>query len=308
MKNSVRVFAPNTIANVGCGFDIMGFALEGCGDEVEASLRDDATLKVQSIEGDDSIPYDSDRNIVTIAARAMLADLEEDRGVDFCIRKNFPAGSGLGSSASSAVAGVYSVNAILGNPCNEEQLVRYALVGEAISSVKPHADNICACLRGGFVVVRSSDPLDVFSIPYPDNLSVVVIYPEVSIHTFDATRILKKQVDLSDAIVQWGNVAGLIHGLHTGDFHLIGSSMRDVVAEPTRSMLIPHYDEVKDICLDTGSLGFSMSGSGPSMFCIIQDPDVGNRIIERTCKFYRLQGIRTRAFCSHINPRGTLLL
>ncbi|MFY0687055.1 MAG: homoserine kinase [Cyclobacteriaceae bacterium] len=302
--DEIKVFAPATVANVGCGYDILGFALTDVGDELTLKKRTDSELVVTSIEGAEGIPTDPEKNVATVSIKAMLEALGSKQGFELSIKKNIAAGSGLGSSASSSAAAVFAANELLDRPYSKAELVQFAMEGERAASSKPHADNVAPSLMGGFTVIRSYDPLDLFNIPFPKELEVVVIFPLVEVKTSDAKKILKKQVNLSDAVAQWGNVAGLVSGLIEGNFARIGRSLQDVIVEPVRSILIPYYDEVKAMAMEKGALGFNISGSGPSMFALTNDRSKSEAIRENAQKLYDEQGIEIRSFISPINATG----
>jgi len=304
MEKKIRVFAPSTIANVSCGYDVLGFAIDNHGDYLTISLRNDALMVIHEIEGAEQISKNPDENVATVAIKAMLADLNAAVGFDLWMKKTIPAGSGLGSSASSSAAAVFGANHLLGSPFTKTQLVKYAMEGERAASGKPHADNVAPSLLGGFTVIRSYHPLDVFNIPYPDTLIAVVIYPDIEVKTSDAKKILKKQVTLHQAVTQWGNVAGLVSGLILKDFSLISRSMEDVIVEPVRSILIPMYQEIKAMSLESGALGFNISGSGPSMFALTTDVQIAATIEQKAKSAYAAMGIEVLTFHSKINPTG----
>ncbi|MFT5955642.1 MAG: homoserine kinase [Cyclobacteriaceae bacterium] len=306
MSNMIKVFAPATVANVGCGYDVLGFALEGYGDTMEVNLRNDEVLKIISIDGAVGIPLAADENVATVAIKSLLKTADLTAGFDIKISKNIAAGSGLGSSASSSAAAVYAVNELLGRPFEKHELIAFAMEGERVASGAAHADNVAPSLLGGFTIVRDYHPLDVINIPYPEDLLAVILYPQVTIKTSDAKRIVKQQIKLSKAISQWGNVAGLVAGLIMKDHALIGRSLKDEIIEPVRSMLIPKYDEVKRHCMDAGALGFNISGSGPSMFALTNDKSVANRILTGVPALYEQEGIELFKFVSAINSLGTI--
>jgi len=306
--DTVKVFAPATVANVGCGYDVLGFALEGYGDELTLTRRADDQLVIKAITGASGIPLDPATNVATVSIRALLQELGVSAGFEMTIHKNISPGSGLGSSASSSAAAVFAANELLGRPFTRQQLVPFAMKGEEAASAKPHADNVTPSLLGGFTIVRSYDPLDVFAIPFPSGLQAVIIFPQVEVKTSDAKKILKKQINLSDAVTQWGNVAGLISGLFLSDFDLIGRSLQDVIIEPVRSILIPSYDEAKQLALALGALGYTISGSGPSMFALTQHASVAVAIRDQVSAFYRSRDIEVISFISSINANGTVVI
>jgi len=267
---TIKIFAPASVANVGCGYDTIGFAITGLGYEITVTKLDDDQLIVKEIIGAD-LPLDADQNVCTIGIQAMLNHLKSKQGFDITIKKLFKPGSGLGSSASSAAGGVFAVNELLGRPLSKEALLEFALEGEAFASKCYHADNVGPSLLGGFQVIRSYKPLDIFKVNVPDELEVLIIFPDVVIKTAESKALIPKVLDIKTARDQWSNVAGLIQALHTANYDLLKKSIVDYVAEPVRSGMIPGYDEVKSIAFNNGAVGFNISGSGPSMFALFND-------------------------------------
>jgi homoserine kinase len=306
---SIKVFAPATVANVTCGFDILGFAVHEPGDEVILKLTDSKGISIKEIKGDGGVlPKEVDKNTVSVAIRAYLEHLGEQRGVDIYLNKKMPLGSGLGSSAASAVAGVFALNELLGNPLTSLEMLPFAMKGEAMACGEAHADNVAPALLGGFVLIRSYNPLDVVKIDSPKSLYATIIHPQIEIATKDARSILKKSLLLKDAVRQWGNVAGLITGLIKEDYSLIGRSMDDVIVEPVRSMLIPGFDRVKQAALESGALGCGISGSGPSIFALSHSLDVANQVGSAMDKCFRSLEINSDLFISQVNQKGPLIL
>ncbi|MFZ9045803.1 MAG: homoserine kinase [Cyclobacteriaceae bacterium] len=306
-KASVTVFAPSTVANVGCGYDILGLALNTYGDTITLA-KTEGQLEVRSIKGAVGLPMDPKQNVATVAIQSMLDELNSSQGFVVEIEKNIAPGSGLGSSASSSAAAVFAANELLGRPYTRMELVRFAMEGERAASGVAHADNVAPSLLGGFTVVRGYDPLDVFTIPYPEELQVVIFFPQLSVKTSDAKRILKHQINLQDAVTQWGNIAGLVSGLIMKDFDLIGRSLQDVIVEPVRSILIPFYDEVKSHCLEKGALGFNISGSGPSMFALSNNETLAHALTKDIMQFYKKYDIELMSFVSTINHKGAEII
>ncbi len=305
--DKVKVFAPNTVANVGCGFDVLGFALEGYGDEFIIEKRNDTKLEIVNIEGA-NLPTDPATNVATVAISSMLNSLDRKNGFNISIRKSIAPGSGLGSSASSSAGAVFAVNELLNRPYNQMELIAFAMEGEKTSSGSAHADNVAPSLLGGFTAVRSITPLDVFKISYPPELLAVIIYPHLMIKTSDAKRILKSEIGLNEAVRNSANMAGLISGLIEGDFDRISRSIEDVIAEPARKSLIPHYDEMKNLAITKGALGFNISGSGPSMFAFTNDPIIAENIRNECAAFYSEHDMITTSFVSPINAEGAKVI
>ena len=306
MEADVEVFAPATVANVGCGFDVLGFALERPGDTVVARPAAGQELRIESVSGEgEGIPLDVEQNTAGVAARALLDHLGERQGVRLEIHKGIPIGSGAGSSASSAVAAVVAVNELLDRPLEREALLPFAVAGEAIASGGAiHADNVGPCLLGGMVLIRSNTALDVVRIPCPDQLFAVVVLPQHQILTTEARALLRPEVPMKDAITQWGNVGGLVAGLMQSDYELIGRSLEDVVAEPFRAHLIPGFADVRSAALDAGALGCGISGAGPAVFALCQGDQRAFGAALAMQRAFSANGLPARRFVSPVNPNG----
>ncbi len=306
MKKEIKVFAPASVTNVSCGFDIMGFAIESPGDELILRLNEKRDIKISKITGDNGrLPKSINENTAGVALKALADHLNLSKGIEIEIHKKMPLGSGLGSSAASAVAAVFALNEVLGKPLTKNELLPFALEGEKLTcGGTPHADNVSASLFGGFIIVRSLNPLDVINIDVPKNLYCTIVHPEIEINTADTRKVLKKQILLSDAVQQWGNVAALVAGLINKDYKLIGRSLQDVIIEPVRSILIPGFDRVKQIALDAGALGCSISGSGPSIFALSDSKKIAYKLGKEMKNVLDEIGIESDLYISKINQIG----
>lgn len=302
---AIKVFAPATVANVSCGYDVLGFAVNAPGDEVVLQLNNSGKVSLDTIEGDEGrLPRDPAQNTVSAVVINYLQQLGISQGVSISLYKQMPFGSGLGSSSASAVAGLVAINELMGAPLSREQLLPFAMEGERLACGNAHADNVAPALLGGLVLVRSYKPLDVVKLPLPQGLSVALLYPHIEIPTKEARRILKQQIPIQDAVTQWGNVAGLVAGFCTGDLALIGRSMQDVVIEPIRAMLIPHFYEMRQIAEEMGALGFSISGSGPSVFALCQGDELARRVVKALAEKLSSYNIGVNTYVSAINTAG----
>ncbi len=301
----VRVFAPATVANVSCGFDIFGCALNTPGDEVVVRKSKDAGVQIVKIEGDNGrLSKDAAQNTAGIAANLLLNHLQTKQGIEIELYKQMPLGSGLGSSAASAVASLAAINHLLGNPLPRMELLPFAMQTEKVVSGWGHADNAAAALLGGFILVRSYDPLDVLQLPVPDDLYFAVVRANAEINTKKAREILKPEIELKKAVVQWGNIAGLVMGLLNGDYDLISRSMNDVIVEPVRAPLIPHFENVKSAALNNGALGCSISGSGPSIFALCRGPENARQAGQAMGRIYKTANMEHDVYLSQINKTG----
>lgn len=304
--DSIKVFAPATVANVACGFDVMGFALEGIGDELIIRKTPKPGMVISAIHGDDQLPKAPDENVLTVSAQSLIDSLQKkpDFGLEFILTKKVKPGSGLGSSASSSAAAVFGVNELFGRPYSKKELVQFAMVGEKLASGIPHADNVAPSLLGGFILIRSYNPLDIISLDYPYDLFVTVVHPQIEIKTSDAKKMLRQQIELKDAITQWGNIAGLVSGLAKSDYDLIGRSLQDVVAEPIRGILIPSFYEAQKSALENGALGCSISGSGPSIFALCHGQQTADTVADVFANLFTKIGLDHFVHISPINNIG----
>jgi homoserine kinase len=310
MRDSVKVFAPATIANVVCGFDVLGFAVNEPGDEVIMRLTEVPGVIISKITGDEGrLPLNPAKNTVSASVQHYLQHIgRTDIGIDIELHKKMPIGSGLGSSSASTVAGLFAVNTLMGNPLTAAELVPFAMKGEELACGYGHADNVAPALLGGFVLIRSYEPLDVISLPFPEELYAAIVYPEVDVPTKDARQMIRSKVLLKDAVKQWGNVAGLVAGLFMKDYDLIGRSMVDGLVEPTRSILIPQFYEMRAIAMQMGAISFGISGSGPSVFALTKDEDTAARITAALQKQLKSIQINSLAFVSSVNKKGPVIL
>lgn len=300
---SIRVFCPGTIANVSCGFDVLGLSLAGVGDYMTVTQTTIKGITISEILGQD-LPMETTQNVAGVAGLALLEALGSDAGFDIKIDKRIKAGSGIGSSAASSAGAVWAINHLLGNPFTTKELIPFAMEGERLASGVAHADNVAPALLGGFSLVRSTDPLDVISLPSPSELYATVIHPQIEIKTADSRRILKSNLSLKDAITQWGNVGGLVAGLYREDYELIGRSLQDVVIEPVRSILIPGFNKIKAAALNAGALGGGISGSGPSVFAVSKGKDKALKVADAIRLAYEPFGISFDIHISNINEKG----
>jgi len=309
-KIRVRVFAPATVANVGSGFDIFGFALNTPGDELTLKITPQPGVQITRITGDnESLPYEAEKNTAGGSILAMLQSLDADFGVQMELHKKMPIGSGLGSSAASAVASIFALNSVLQNPLSKKELLTFAIEGEKIASgAHVHLDNIAACLYGGFILVRSRNPHDIVSIPTPEDLYCTIIHPRIEIKTSMSRQMLRNQISLETAITQWGNVGGMITALFTNDYSLLSRSLKDVVAEPIRSILIPHFQELNELAMHNGALGCSIAGSGPSIFALSAGRRSAKKIGAVIQKFLTGQKIEHDLYISAINQAGPKII
>ncbi|MBC8033809.1 MAG: homoserine kinase [Chitinophagaceae bacterium] len=304
--NSIKVKAPATVANLVCGFDVLGMCLHEPYDVMEVTLTNDRQITIKSADGY-QLPSDPAKNTAGAPLVEIMRELNTDIGFDVIIHKNIKPGSGIGSSAASAAGAVVAANHLLGNTFDKEDLVRFAMFGEKVASGVKHADNVAPCIYGGITLIRSIFPLDIISIPAP-LLYITAVHPQIEVKTSDARQILRKEVLLKDAIRQWGNIAGLVAGLMKNDLSLIGRSLEDVIIEPVRSILIPGFDLLKKNCRQAGALGGGISGSGPSVFMLSADTATAEAVEREMKSIYEGIGLAYHTYITTINTQGVQVL
>lgn len=305
MGKRITIHSPATVANMVCGFDVLGFAVHEPYDIMHIELTEEPGIVIQN-EDDFNLPTDPLQNVAGAALLALMEAFGQPVGFKLKINKQIKPGSGVGSSAASSAGAVAGANALLGNPFSNEELVKFAMNGEKLASGVKHADNIAPCIYGGVTLIRSVLPLDIVKLNVPD-LYVTIIHPQIEVKTSDARSILKQQVLLKDAIKQWGNIAGLVAGLEKGDYDLIGRSLEDFLIEPTRSILIPAFDSVKKISKELGALGGGISGSGPSIFMLSTNESTAKSVEMAMRQIYDQIGLGYHTYVTTINTRGILL-
>lgn len=279
MEREVAAYAPASVSNVACGFDIMGFALDAPGDRVTVRFTREKSVTIRRISGCTSpLPMNPARNTAGAPVIEMLKHCRVHRGIEIEIRKGLPAGTGIGSSAASAVAAAVACNALLGAGLSKNELLAFALHGEKIASGGTHVDNLSPSLWGGFILVRGYDPPDIVQIPVTAPLWCTIARPHIELRTKELRKILPRTVPLSDVVRQTGNAAGLVAGLMSGDYDLVSRSLHDVIAEPARQHLIPSFADMKKAALGAGALGCSLSGSGPSVFALARSKELAGQI------------------------------
>lgn len=303
-----KAFAPATVANVSCGFDILGFAINEPGDEVTVTLRNDKRTTVNITGDGGKLPREPEKNTASVAIQSYLESTGKEVGVDILLEKNLPLGSGMGSSAASAAAALVAINHLMGEPLTREQLVPHAMEAERVACGTGHADNVAPSIMGGFVLIRDYSPLDVLRVPFPGELCCVLVHPHIEVRTEDSRRILRKSVSIGDAVSQSANAAGLILGLMKSDFKLIGNCLKDAIAEPVRAVFIPGFDQLREEIRSVGALGGGISGSGPTMFALCNDLNVAARTGEVMKEHFARHQLKSDLYVSPLNAQGARIV
>ena len=305
--NHVSVFAPASVANISCGFDVLGVCLDNIGDTLHIQETSRLGIEITEIIGQD-LPLDPKKNVASVAGMALLSDHNSDRGFEIKIEKGIKAGSGIGSSSASAAGAVVGINHLLGNPYTRNDLISFAMEGERVACGTAHADNVSPVLLGGFTLVRSLDPLDVVTLNSPLELVVTIIHPEIEIKTADARAVLLDKLQLKQAVAQTANLGALVTGLFKEDYELIRRSLVDHIVEPVRSMLIPGFGELKNAINEAGALGTGISGSGPSVFALSKGMTTAKNVGLAMQKVYDKIEVPYNTYISSINNHGVKIL
>jgi homoserine kinase len=298
----VKVHSPATVANLVCGFDVLGMALNKPYDIMEVTMVNEPKIIIRN-KDNFNLPTKAEKNVAGVVLLSVMERMNNTIGFEVEIEKHIKPGSGIGSSAASAAGAAVAANYLLENIFSSDELVQFAMNGEKLASGVKHADNIAPCIFGGISLIRSIHPLDIVSLPAPD-LYVTIVHPQIEVRTSDARQILRQHVLLKDAIKQWGNIAGLVAGFLKNDLGLVGRSLEDVIIEPIRSILIPGFDEVKIKCKQAGALGGGISGSGPSVFMLSKDEATANAVESVMKKVYNRIGIEYNTHVTTINKKG----
>jgi homoserine kinase len=308
VAEGMAAFAPGGVGNVGPGLDILGLALAGAGDTVQATWSDQPGIEILD-PGHPDLPADARRHTSGLAAREVLQRAGEltGRGVALRVHKGLPLSGGQGGSAASAVAAAVAVNALLGNPLNTQDLLTASLTAEESVSGR-HADNIAPSLLGGIVLIRSLEPLDVVALPVPDELWVVLVRPDQQLRTADARAVLPALLDRAVAVHQAAQVGAMVAALATGDYDLLGRAIDDRIAEPARARLLPGFREAKAAALKAGALGSSISGAGPSVFALVRGPATGERVGDAMIEAYADRGQPAQFRVTRVDREGARLV
>lgn len=306
----VTAFAPATVANVAVGFDILGFPVHAVGDRVTVRERTDSRIRIESIggvQGASELSLDVDKNVAGYVIRRLYEDLHVAFGLDVTVEKGIPLSSGMGGSAASSVAALYAANALLDDPLSNEELLPYALLGEQLATGSAHGDNVAPALFGGITLLQFTSPLSVRNIPVPAGLSVALVHPDLRLDTRASRAVLSDRLPLKDMVLESSHLAGFILGCCTSDFALISESLEDVLIEPYRAPLVQRFFEVKKAALEAGALGCSLSGSGPSVFALCEDPAVADQASRAMAEVWESFGIRSESYSSQICTTGAFI-
>jgi len=303
----IKVFAPASIANLSCGYDILGVCLDNIGDEITVRKTKKKGITIKKVSGQ-KLSTDISVNVAGVSATALLNESKVDCGFEIEIHKGIMPGSGIGSSAASSAGSVFAINKLIGEPYSNKELIKFAMQGEMAASGSKHADNVAAVLLGGFTFVRNSVENDYFKLNTPIEIAFTVIHPKIELKTKDSRAVIKDKVSIKNMIEQSANLGAFISGLYTEDYDLIRRSVKDVVIEPLRSVLIPKFEEIKSASINSGALSCGISGSGPSVFAICKGITTANKVGEAMKKVYRNLNLEYDIHISCVNDKGIRIL
>jgi len=308
-KISATAFAPATVANVAVGFDLLGFPLDGVGDQITVTKTAAPGVEISSITGiTSSLPLDSKKNTATVGLLQMLKDQNASFGFSVAIEKGIPMSSGMGGSASSSVAAVFAANALLDQPLSIDQLFYYCMLGEAVASGGLHGDNIAPCLYGGLTLCRSIEPADIIKIPVPQDIFCVLVHPDLQVSTMESRGKLKKDIPLKDHILQSAAMGGFIAGCFQNDLQLIKRSFQDIIIEPQRASQINGFLEAKSAALSKNAIGCAISGSGPSVFAWAKNKADAELIRVAMVNEFKNKNLKTDSWISPVSQTGARII
>lgn len=305
-KNKVTAFAPATIANVGPGFDFLGFAIDGMGDRVTLTKSTQAGVVITSITGDGGrLPMETVGNSASVVALKMLDDAGVDFGLELVLDKGLPLESGLGSSGASSAAAAVAANAILGDKYGPEDLVEFARYGEDVAAGAPHADNVAPAILGGFVLVRHGPQQEIIPMEAPKGWFVAVCHPHLGLSTKEARKAIPEEVSVRKLAINASNAAAAVAAVKDRDLDLFGRAiMADTVVEPARAPLIQGYHDVKDAALVAGAAGVSIAGAGPSMFAVAGTKVRADKVAEAMAATWKHMGIEVDKYVCNFGAEG----
>ena len=303
----IKIFSPASIANLSCGFDILGVCLNDIGDEITVRKTKEKGIKILKVTGQ-KLTLDVNKNVAGVSALALLKETNVDCGFEIEIHKGIKPGSGIGSSAASSAGSVFAINELIGKPYSSKELIKFALEGEKIASGAAHADNVSAVLLGGFIFVRDSLNFDIFKLKTPIDLAFTILHPQIEVKTSESRALLQRSITLDKMITQSANLGAFISGLYNEDYNLISRSIKDVVVEPIRSILIPEFDKLKEISLSNNALGFGISGSGPSVFAMSKGLVNAKKIRDLLKVNYSKLGLSFDIHTSSVNEKGIQII
>jgi homoserine kinase len=312
---SATAFAPATVSNVAVGFDALGFAVEAAGDEVTVTLNGAHSVRVVEVVdttgtlAPGAVPLDPRQNTATVGLINLIEDMRPGFGFDVSVRKGIALGSGMGGSAASAVAALVAANSLLERPLPKESLLAYALAAELVACGASHPDNAAPSLFGGLTLIVSTDPLRCVRLPVPRGLLAVLVHPHVRVDTRDSRAVLRPSVPLADHVRQSARLAGLVSACFTDDIELMRTCLEDIVIEPQRAALIPGFARVKAAALEEGALGASISGSGPSVFALVDDEETAQRTRAAMVTVFKESGVaEVDSWVSPVSDEGARVI
>ena len=305
--NSVKVFSPASVSNVCCGFDVLGFSIAGLGDELIITESDSNKVNIIKVNGY-GVPLSAINNTASVAAQSLLDFLNIKSGFDIEINKNIKPGSGIGSSAASAVGAVYGINELLGSPLKRQELLKFAMQGEFVSSKTAPADNVASSLYGGLILVNNRENYNVIKLPVPKNLYAIIHHPLLEIKTSDSRDVLPKTVDLKIASDQLASIGGFIHSLHTGDFDLMRLILKDYLVENYRTEHVPFFKELKNISESNKAICCSISGSGPSVFSLVKNYNEAIKLKSKYDEIYAKNSVEYNSYITGLDSKGVYTL
>ncbi|CAA6802792.1 MAG: Homoserine kinase [uncultured Aureispira sp.] len=314
-KSNFKVIAPATIANLGCGLDALGLALESPGDEVFVKPSNKTGIHISSILNNKTkIPLETDKNAAGVSAKLVLEhlktnfDLDPKAGLDLGLNKKVAVGHGLGSSTASAVAGAFAVNEAFGCHLTKRDLIPFIMKGEELAKGQLRVNSLLPSLLGGIILTRDHQALDFHRLPLVKGLQMVVIYAQKQV--LDKTQLrnnLTSKTDVANAIQQSANLGAFVQALYTSNLDLLSSTLTDHIAEKHWSALIPFFKELKATALNNGALGCGLAGAGPGVFALCKNSLEAEKVAKAMELIYTSNNIENTVIRSKIDHEGVRL-
>jgi homoserine kinase len=262
---------PATSANLGPGYDVLAAAVS-----LFMELEVEETGEFSLDPGGLDISTGRDNLIVRAFETLHSAD-----GIAFRIGSDIPLARGLGSSAAAIVAGLFAADHLFELALTKEEMLVRA------TELEGHPDNVAAAIYGGFVICGRGDGGEPIATRFdpPGGLEGVVVIPAEKVSTELARAAIPAEVPLGDAVANVAAAAQLVLGLQRADLDLVARGLADRIHQDRRRDLYPRSMELVDRATESGALGATISGAGPTVLVWTTWQDAGKvtEALEKRC-------------------------
>src|SRR6476620_12509621 len=219
-------------------------------DRVELALLEQD--KIQILSHNRYVP-DDQRNLAFQAAQLLKDRYQVKKGVAITIEKTIPVAAGLAGGSSDAAATLRGLNKLWNLGLTIDEL---AELGSEIGS------DVSFCVYGGTAIATGRGEI-ISKLPAPPTCWVVLAKPHIGVSTADVYR----RLDLSK--IEHPNTKKMIEAIEGDDFNGVCSQMGNVLEDVTLK-LYPEVALIKDQMKRFGADAVLMSGSGPTVFGLVQ--------------------------------------